>query len=106
MIFFIGVLLLMIGSLKVSYILSKKFSFTKWKNHFVVGVCLFFTLAYWAWEMYIKSSGYDIRIDLIIIYPFLFCIYAITFWPSFKWKSLGMATLGIVINILFFILFV
>jgi hypothetical protein len=58
------------------------------------------TLLYWYWES--RAEG-NIRIDLLIIYPILFAIYIAVLWGKFRYYSLFISALLMVINILFFI---
>lgn len=59
------------------------------------------TLLYWYWET--KASG-NIRIDLVLIYPLLFATYTAALWTRFRFISLPIAGLLLLINVLVFVL--
>lgn len=50
----------------------------------VIGIPVLMTAFYWFWES--RAEG-NIRIDLLIIYPFLFGLYTFCFWKKFRWWS-------------------
>jgi len=58
------------------------------------------TLVYWLWES--QAEG-NIRIDLLLIYPVLFVIYITSFWRTFRYYSILISTLLMIMNFLFFI---
>lgn len=61
-------------------------------------VLIGFTLVYWYWES--RAEG-NIRVDLLLIYPFLFLTYIITLWSRFKYYSLLMAIGLMALNFFF-----
>ncbi len=58
------------------------------------------TLLYWYWESI--ASG-NIRIDLLLIYPALFTVYVASLWKRYRYYSVLISTLIMVVNIVFFI---
>jgi len=58
------------------------------------------TLLYWWWESHAQGN---IRIDLILIYPFLFVIYLTLLWRGFRYYAILIATVLMLMNFLFFI---
>lgn len=59
------------------------------------------TALYWLWET--KAEG-NIRVDLLLLYPFLFISYIIALWPKFRALSIVIAAILMVINIYFSII--
>jgi hypothetical protein len=59
---------------------------------------LVITLVYWLWE---SQIGGNIRLDLLVIYPLLIVLYPILLWRKFKWLSIVIALMLMVLNILF-----
>ncbi|GMR18873.1 MAG: hypothetical protein BMS9Abin33_1321 [Gammaproteobacteria bacterium] len=59
------------------------------------------TLLYWFWES--QAEG-NIRIDLLVIYPVLFLIYIVSFWSKFRYLSIPIGFLIMLVNIGFFII--
>lgn len=59
------------------------------------------TLAYWFWES--RAEG-NIRIDLLLIYPALFGLYAALLWQRLKFKALVVALLIMAGNVAWFML--
>ena len=59
------------------------------------------TLAYWGWES--RAAG-NIRIDLLLIYPFLFFYYLRVLWPRFRWFSAVISLCLMALNLIFFVL--
>jgi len=57
------------------------------------------TIAYWGWES--QASG-NIRVDLLLIYPLLFCGYIYFLWPRLRWLSILVSLLLMVFNFAFF----
>ena len=57
------------------------------------------TLAYWGWES--QASG-NIRVDLLLIYPLLFCGYIYFLWPRLRWFSILVSLLLMALNFAFF----
>lgn len=58
------------------------------------------TLLYWFWE---SKVGGNIRVDLLIIYPLLFCIYTRVLWNEYRRHAVLIASILMIINFLFFI---
>jgi len=63
------------------------------KNHALIPIIV--TILYWVWES--QASG-NIRIDLLIIYPFIFIIYIVSLWKKFRFYSVLIATLIMLVN--------
>jgi len=95
---------LYVTSFWLTFVVNRKLSTTRWGNVFAYGIIAILTFTYWLWEKHISEKQVDIRIDLIAIYAFLFGIYWIVLWPKLKWKALLFSTLGMCVNILYFIL--
>ncbi|MCP4913601.1 MAG: hypothetical protein GY909_10820 [Oligoflexia bacterium] len=53
------------------------------KQRIIVTLVLFSLYAIWE-----ANAEGNIRIDIIIIYPILFILYAATWWKEYKWKAL------------------
>lgn len=70
----------------------------QWPQAVIIPVLL--TLAYWYWES--RAAG-NIRVDLLLIYPFLFATYMICLWRRFKWYALLLAGIFMALNFGFFI---
>lgn len=58
------------------------------------------TLAYWVWES--RAAG-NIRVDLHLIYPFLFSVYVFYFWKRFRGWSWIFALALMGVNAMFFV---
>ena len=58
------------------------------------------TLLYWIWES--QAEG-NIRVDLLVIYPALLCVYLAVLWRSLKWRSLLVSFGLMFLNVLFFL---
>lgn len=58
------------------------------------------TLLYWWWESYAEGS---IRIDLLLIYPVLSVIYLTQLWREFRYYSILISIILMLINLLFFV---
>lgn len=59
------------------------------------------TLVYWGWES--RAAG-NIRVDLLLIYPFLFFAYIYFLWPRFRWLAVVFSFLLMAINFGFFVM--
>ena len=59
------------------------------------------TALYWVWES--RASG-SIRVDLALIYPVLFCSYAVMLWSRFRFWSIAIAGLLMLINFSYFVI--
>jgi hypothetical protein len=59
------------------------------------------TLAYWAWES--RAAG-NIRVDLLIIYQFLFFGYIYFLWRRFRWLSIVLSFLFMGVNFGYFVM--
>ena len=64
-------------------------------------VSLVLTALYWVWES--QAEG-NIRVDLLLIYPWLFVSYLVTLWPRFRYGSVLIASLLMVVNIGYFVI--
>jgi len=62
------------------------------------GVAIF-TLAYWGWESQVSGN---IRVDLLLIYPLLFCAYIYFLWFRLRWFSILVSILLMILNMVFF----
>ena len=59
------------------------------------------TALYWAWES--QAEG-NIRVDLLLIYPLLFCMYVVSLWSRFRLWSVLIAIAGMALNVAYFAL--
>jgi len=66
-----------------------------------LAIVIISTLLYWFWES--QAEG-NIRIDLLVIYPVLFLIYLVTLWGRFRYLSIPIGFLLMLINIGFFMI--
>lgn len=57
------------------------------------------TLAYWVWEFFSKGG---VRLDILVIFPYLALVYVMFLWPRWKWWSLLWAILLMAGNIAYF----
>jgi hypothetical protein len=64
-------------------------------------VAVTMTALYWIWES--RASG-NIRVDLGLIYPILFCSYMVTLWSRFGFWSVPIAFSLMVINFVYFVI--
>jgi len=69
------------------------------RSHILVPVIV--TILYWYWESI--ASG-NIRVDLLLIYPSLFIIYIASLWRRYKFYSLLISTILMVVNIGFLLI--
>ena len=70
------------------------------KHRSYIGVTVL-TLMYWGWES--QASG-NIRVDLLLIYPFLFFGYVYFLWQRCRWLSILYSLLLMVLNCGFFVM--
>jgi hypothetical protein len=70
------------------------------KNSAYGGIILL-TIAYWMWES--RASG-NIRVDLLLMYPLLFCGYIYFLWPRFRWLSVLFSSLLMALNFGYFVM--
>lgn len=59
------------------------------------------TVAYWVWEFFSKGG---VRLDILVIFPYLTLVYALFLWPKMKWWSLLATFLLIAVNVTYFAL--
>ena len=69
------------------------------RSHILVPAIV--TFLYWYWESI--ASG-NIRVDLLVIYPSLFIIYIASLWRRYKFYSLLISVILMVVNIGFLLI--